>query len=414
MAVKKLGPLAGTQFYQKAGEARAAGKTIFKDGNDYYLADSAPEAAEFGKTLTKDREFIRASAVALANKKQVFDNIYVSEGNKNKFYVITGDPPEALEITKEEVDRLRQTRENKLKKAKEKAQPNKTIKRYVENIQSYFINEIDQFSNYFNNKDPKTEINIHKLAGDVPAGVFSNIIARRGEPSTNASPIFGGFVHATPAQLAHLQPLLRFFMVDQAGNEEEIYFSDHTTGEYAKKIADLRSGGSINEFLSPRSQRGSDAGIKSFTWNYNNKHEGDYIIEAELQLYFGTLAELANINYLQFLFPTGAAADLAKDIDKKSKDVRKKETAQGSKTKTQITNSALKKLRDKRTNYRKILSLGNQELGKISDGFKEVRAANKKEFRQLKVVVGWSIPKGSRQMLMDSFADPKGITTLET
>jgi len=411
MAVKKLGPLTGAQFYKASKEANDAGKTLFQSGNEYYVADTAKEAGEFGEKLFKDREFIRASAVALANKKQVFDNIYVSEGNKNKFYVITGDPPEALEITKEEVDRLRRTRENKLKKAKEKAQPNETIKRYVENIQSFFINEIDQFSNYFSNKDPKTEINIHKLAGDVPAGVFSNIIARRGEPSTNASPIFGGFVHATPAQLAHLQPLLRFFMVDQAGNEEEIYFSDYTTGEYAKRIADLRSGGSINEFLSPRSQRGSDAGIKSFTWNYNNKHEGDYIIEAELQLYFGTLAELANINYLQFLFPTGAAADLAKDIDEKSKDARKKETAKGSKTKTQITDSALKKLRDKKTNYRKILSLGNQELGKISDGFKEVRAANKKEFRQLKVVVGWSIPKGNRQMLMDSFAEPEKYKT---
>ena len=42
-------------------------------------------------------------------------------------------------------------------------------------------------------------------------------------------------------------PLLRFFMVDQDGNEQEIYFSDYTTGEYAKKIADLRSSGT-NDF----------------------------------------------------------------------------------------------------------------------------------------------------------------------
>lgn len=415
MAVVELGYLDYKQYAEASKRAREEGKTLFQDTASgrvvYYLADNQQEAAEFGRTLVKDRQFIQASAVALANKKQVFDNIYVDDRNKNKFYIITDDPPRALEITKEEVDRLRQTREADLKEAKDRAQPNKTIRRYVENIQSYFINEIDQFSGYFSNKNPKTETNIHKLLGSVPAGVFSNIIARRGEPDTDKSPLFGGFVHATPAQLAHLQPLMRFFMVDQGGNEEEIYFSDHTTGEYAKMIADLRSGGSINEFLSPRSQRGSDAGIKSFTWNYNNKHEGDYIIEAELQLYFGTLAELANINYLQFLFPTGADADLAKSIDKKSKDVRKKEQDQSSQTKNQIVNTALHKLRNKKKKYREILSLGNQRISQINDGFKEDKEANKKEFRQLKVVVGWSIPKGSRRILMDSFKSQQEYKT---
>lgn len=285
------------------------------------------------------------------------------------------------------------------------------IKKYAENVQALFINEIDQFSNFFANKNRGKEINIRKLSGDVPPGVFTDAIARRGQ--NGGSPLYGGFVHATPAQLASLQPLLRFFMVDQEGNEDEIYFSDYTTGEYAKQIADLRSGGSMKQFLSPRSQRGADAGIRSFRWNYNNKHEGDYIIDAELELYFGSLAELANINYLQFLFPTGADAELAKDIDQTSKDVRKKETRNASQTKNQVVNSALSRLVTKRDKYRTILAQGNKKLSELGSGFKDDKAAKKKEFRQLKVVVGWSVPKGNVRMLRETFASREDYLTFK-
>jgi hypothetical protein len=284
------------------------------------------------------------------------------------------------------------------------------IKKYAENVQALFINEIDQFSNFFANKEMGDEINIRKLSGDVPPGVFTDIISRRGQ--SGGSPLYGGFVHATPAQLASLQPLLRFFMVDQEGNEDEIYFSDYTTGEYAKKIADLRSGGTMNQYLAPRSQRGADAGIKSFRWNYNNKHEGDYIIEADLELYFGSLAELANINYLQFLFPTGADADLAKDINQTSKDISQRETRNASRTGNQVVNSALSKLKAKSKKYRTILAQGNNKLSSLGSGLtKDEKAVKKREFRQLKVIVGWSVPDGNRRMLKETFATQEDYLT---
>jgi len=298
--------------------------------------------------------------------------------------------------------RFEEERSRKLKKD--------AIQKYAENVQAFFINEVDQFATFFKNTDRGKDVNIRKLLDTVPPGIFTNVIARRGESETS-SPLFGGFVHATPAQLAYLQPLLRFFMVDQDGNEEEIYFSDYTTGEYAKTIANLRAGGTINDLLAPRSQKGSDSGIKSFTWNYNNKHEGDYIIEAELELYFGTLAELANINYLQFLFPTGASADLAKDITKTSKDIRKKEQQTTSPTNT--VNKALTRLKSKAGDYRQILQAGNSRLGELEEGFREDRAAKKKEFRQLKVVVGWSVPKGDQRQLMKSFTKSDGTVDID-
>ena len=284
--------------------------------------------------------------------------------------------------------------------------PNLATKKYMENVQSLFINEIGQFRDVFNNADRDTTINIHKLRDDIPAGVFANYMSRKSATNAAGDPILGGFIHATPAQLAHLQPLLRFFMVDEQGNQDEIYFSDHTTAAYAKKIADLRAGGSIETILAPRSQRGADAGIKSFTWDYNNKHEGDYIIEANLELYFGTLAELANINYLQFLFPTGNAAELAPEINEKITSIGAAEKNRALPT-GNLQKTALEKLTVKIKVYETLLSRGNSKIKALQEGQKEDLAARKKEFRQLKVVTGWSLPKGNQAELRKSF-DSRG------
>ena len=86
------------------------------------------------------------------------------------------------------------------------------------------------------------------------------------------------FLHAKPSQLSLLQPLLKFFMVNRDGDEQEIYFSDHITEKRSLELASLRRAGTQSEVLSPTSDKGSNVGIKSFTWDYHNKHEGDRII----------------------------------------------------------------------------------------------------------------------------------------
>jgi hypothetical protein len=117
-------------------------------------------------------------------------------------------------------------------------------KRYIDDVQAFLYTNLDQIAKNFERYDSQTQKRkqIYKLADTVPDGSYINLLSNRG-PITADGAMYSQFVHATPAQLAYLQPMLRFFMVAQDGSEEEIYFSDYTTGEYAKKIANLRSSG---------------------------------------------------------------------------------------------------------------------------------------------------------------------------
>lgn len=189
------------------------------------------------------------------------------------------------------------------------------------------------------------------------------------------------FLQATPAQLSMLEPLLRFFIVDNEGNQQEVYFSDHTLASRTLKLASLRAGNSADELLSPRDQRGSDVGIKSFTWNYHNKHEGDRIITAKLELYFGTLTELVNLNYLQFLFTDGRQSTYAPPIKQNAKDKSLK--------------GRLNRLHEQLDVLSPMMIPGNSTAS--------ADLASKGNFRQLKVAVGWSVPKGNKEALRRMF-----------
>ena len=196
-------------------------------------------------------------------------------------------------------------------------------------------------------------------------------------------PNSSAFLQATPAQLSMLQPLLRFFIVDNEGNQQEVYFSDHTLAERTLKLASLRRGNSVDELLSPRDQEGSDVGIKSFDWNYHNKHEGDRIITAKLQLYFGTLTELVNLNYLQFLFTDGRQSSYAPPLKQNSKDKSLK--------------GRLNKLHEQLETLTPLMTPGTKSQS--SD------LSSKSNFRQLKVAVGWSVPKGNKEALRRMFIE---------
>ena len=224
------------------------------------------------------------------------------------------------------------------------------------------------------------------------AGTNSALIPYTGSPGTLVSkmcnsPRASEFINATPAQLSILEPLLRFFIVDKAGNEDEIYFSDYTTEERLLKLASLKRAKSLESILKPRSQTGAQVGIKSFSWNYNNKHEGDYIIDATMQLYFGSLAELVNINYLQFLFTNGKKKTLATGLSKTKKN--------------QSLQDRLKQKSEELEERRKLLKAGTTP--KLKSALDATLDKDKDDFRTLKVMVGWSVPMGNRRELRKLF-----------
>jgi len=294
-------------------------------------------------------------------------------------------------------------------KVKEMSKEAEAQRKYITDVQAYLYNNMQQITQYFAKLDKKEKIadkrpNIHRLDDpNLQKGTYINLVSNRG-PIKDGRALYSEFVHATPDQLAHLVPLLRFFIVDQDGNEDEIYFSDHASGDYAKTIADLRSSGDINKFLSStREQKGSDAGIKSFTWNYHNKHEGDFIIEANLELYFGTLAELANINYLRFLFPTGNSTALATELIEGSESLTNAERGRAGQ-KSRTIAQRITKLDNRIKSIKKILGSpteDNIKVPMIED--KKLRSSRSKNFRQLKVIVGWAVPGGSEAQLRKSF-----------
>ena len=203
-----------------------------------------------------------------------------------------------------------------------------------------------------------------------------SIIARLTDP-TNMKP----FHNATPAQLGSLQPTLRFFIVtseevevtkngkvtkEKRQKQEEVRFSDYTNVDRIVKLANARASNSVEDTLR---RGGSEAGIRSFNWKYHNKHEGDKIIQADLELYFGTLSELVNLNYLSFLFTNGRKSSVAP------------------------------KLNSKRFNKQERLHELNARNNKLLNALQPGSNINLNEkvnndFRQLKVVVGWAVPEG--------------------
>lgn len=203
-------------------------------------------------------------------------------------------------------------------------------------------------------------------------------------------PRMSDFVHAKPQQLSILQPLLKFFMIDNQGNEKEIFFSDYVTEQKSLELSSLRRTGGVEDVLKPRSQKGTNVGIKSFQWNYNNKHEGDRIIKADLELYFGSVAELSNINYLQFLFTNGRKNPIYPDLtdDQATQNLYNRQVALQNEINA-ILKDYPERIEENNFTY---LDLDSD------DGF-----VPKDDFRQLKVAVGWAVPKGSQQKLLRMF-----------
>ena len=182
------------------------------------------------------------------------------------------------------------------------------------------------------------------------------------------------FINATPAQLSMLQPRLDFYIrsnitdpndpTHMLPKDRQIIFSDHTSAETQKKIASSRSGDSVGIL---RGAKGHNVGIKEFNWNYDNKHEGDRIIKAQLTLYFGSMAELTNEYYLDFLFADG------------KRNVHQR-TAAENQTRQQKITALSTALQKRKSAVRRGTSNARQQSNVLRDS------------QQLKVIVGWEMP----------------------
>ena len=327
------------------------------------------------------------------------------------FYNPEGKPilklqADALQREFTAAEKLREENEKRRKErqAREDANP-EALKKYIKSTQALLFNKmVEVFGSEASSFFPGPE-KIYRIPTEVKGGgTFTQRLSTQELFGAGK----GSFLQATPAQLGSLMPLLRFYIVDSEGNQKEIFFSDKVSVDHIKKIADLK-GKSIDDIINYNARGGGETGIQSFTWNYNNKHEGDFIIDAELELYFGTLVDLANVEYLQFLFPTGNEVELAEELDLTAQKTRQSNIQQGRNISAQAARSQLlTKLKEKIGNY-DLLKNGNADLKKVVAGNKKLLGEAKKNFRQLKVVVGWSLPEGDEAQLAKLF--PNGGLT---
>ena len=136
------------------------------------------------------------------------------------------------------------------------------------------------------------------------------------------------FINATPAELALLTPYMRFYLEGQVNGKnysKPLDFPDHTSGDRHRKIGYIRRA-QIDIMDKTRRRNdatvlGSDpgageAGIKEFSWTWDNKHNGDKTLKASLNLYFGSAIELLADRgvddagedlekYIRFIFTNG-------------------------------------------------------------------------------------------------------------
>jgi len=116
----------------------------------------------------------------------------------------------------------------------------------------------------------------------------------------------GDFFCADPGQLAALIPTVDFYLsVGASKKGEEIYervaFSDFTSGQKIKALGKLAYS-DPTAVLKDRGTLGTDVGITSFDWEWENKHSGDRVLNASLKLHFQSIRELNNQKYLDFVF----------------------------------------------------------------------------------------------------------------
>ncbi len=200
------------------------------------------------------------------------------------------------------------------------------------------------------------------------------------------------FVEATPDQLGALAPHIELFFsqrnADGSETDEPVFFSDHVNPEHLLQVANARRTDDLSKLTSTK---GSNVGIQSFEWTYDNKHFGDNVLIANLSIYFASMADLVQPQWHELLNLTG---DI---LTRNTTSPKKNSTAQLS----NVENDAreIERLSYKVKRRKKIMSQAKSKFSQDTMNLESKRKGQKskagvgKEYRDLKIIIGWSTPE---------------------
>jgi hypothetical protein len=200
------------------------------------------------------------------------------------------------------------------------------------------------------------------------------------------------FVEATPDQLGALSPHIQLFFsqrnADGSETDEPVFFSDHVNPDHLLEVANARRTDDLSKL---QSTKGSNVGIRSFEWVYDNKHFGDNVLIANLSIYFASMADLVQPQWHELLGLTG-------DIVTRN-TVSTKPTQPNELITRENEAAELKRLKNKVKYRKKILSTAKKAFSRDTMNAEAKKAGDKsksgigKEYRDLKIIIGWSTPE---------------------
>ena len=281
---------------------------------------------------------------------------------------------------------------------------------------------------------------------------YKHLINYIGKPNS-LIPLIGNpvdvssFVYATPAQLGNLVPMMEFYYSEGKSTDkgkkvpdQKILFSDYiqmsdrvvSQGGKSVRLAGASAmKDDTSMLLKGRGTLGTGVGVKDFSWQFDNKHEGDKTLKASITLFFASVRELLNEEFTKFLFVTNPT------------DLQSPKPASTTAESTDGTRDMKQEAADKEAAEEIAWALANAyELmggkvnGKKSDSQHGGRISSKKrtasgtgevlfaakvpdprdprEFTVLKARVGWATPRGRASNLEGPFAlNQKFLTAVE-
>ena len=268
---------------------------------------------------------------------------------------------------------------DKEKKGEESAEAK--VARIQANAQAYLMGAYEKIAREIRKSPYKVVLAHTPKESDAGSGV--GLVSKLANPAG-----IQRFISASPAELSILVPRLEFFFVhEQNGQlvEEPFVFSDHTSGERIRALSKQLYGGELTEEEKKKdilnsSVRGSQVGVKEFNWMFDNKHEGDKTLKASVTLVFASAQELLTRNFLNFIFNVNSPEELVKSSQDKKRSF------------DDITKRFVKM----------------KELN-ISQAPQEESQQAKKDFKQLKIKVGWSMPQRSKEDLYVAGVDKSSL-----
>ena len=274
------------------------------------------------------------------------------------------------------------------KKGEESAEAK--VARIQANAQAYLLGAYEQISRAIRSEPYDVVLAHTPKQNDAGSGI--GLVSKLAN-----APVIQNFIDASPAQLSILVPRIEFFFVHEENGklrEEPFIFSDHVRGERMVAMSEkLRGELKVKKgetSILDASTAGSSVGIKEFTWMFDNKHEGDKTLKASVTLSFASAAELLTQQFLRFIFNVNSPEELVKESGDKP--------------------ATLKDISER---------FAVMKTAPLSRVPQQNKIQDRKDFKQLKIKVGWSMPQraiddlylaGSSKEQIEDFAQAVAAT----